>query len=201
MARAATGKRIPKSKGKAARAVRNDVPDVYRDMLADAISSPSNHDSEDGRATKRRRIKGNIITQRNDETASDRADGNDDIAGDGDLDELFEEPESTKQQIFKSESEDSADSDMDWEEVDLRDQEQRETPEHETKSEALELVLGGDEKNTRKQHQAKRKPVTATEKKLRLEVHKMHLCGLLAHVHLRNHWCNDEKVHVCYQLS
>ncbi|KAH6617827.1 hypothetical protein B0J18DRAFT_446029 [Chaetomium sp. MPI-SDFR-AT-0129] len=41
----------------------------------------------------------------------------------------------------------------------------------------------------------RRKAISREEKARRIEVHKVHLVCLLAHVEIRNRWCNDEQVH------
>ncbi|KAI9807586.1 MAG: hypothetical protein M1825_005526 [Sarcosagium campestre] len=93
-------------------------------------------------------------------------------------------------------SEDSEDSDIGWEEIDLG----REEVESEEDSGneggdtgSLDLVLG-EEEPSRSRARRKRKPLTIAERQLRLQVHKMHLLCLIAHVHMRSNWCNDEAV-------
>jgi xeroderma pigmentosum group C-complementing protein len=61
--------------------------------------------------------------------------------------------------------------------------------------EMLEITLG-QEPDARKRGIPKRKPLTGAEKKVRLDVHKSHVLCLLAHVHIRNLWCNDEETQV-----
>lgn len=174
--------------------VRNAVPDVYGEMLAEAVSSSPSRKNEDGTPVKRRRVGGRIVTQSVDVTASQRSGRSISTRGNNDL---LEQPKPTPQHIEETESEDSADSDEDFEDVDLGSNvKQSDTSDHEMEeSGELNLVLGGDNQKTPKSAQVKRKPITSMEKKLRLEIHKMHLCSLLVHVHLRNHWCNDEIVH------
>ena len=187
-----------KSKATGKAPAKNDVPDVYREMLAHVVTSSPTRTSDDERAIKRRRVGGRIVTQRHDDPASHQSDQSSNIGNDSDLDELFEDVKLPRQQTMQTESEDSADSDMAWEEVDLREGVKQDgTPERETnESGELNLVLGreGQEGGPTRYERPKRKPITAEEKKLRLEVHKMHLCSLIAHVYIRNHWCNDEKV-------
>lgn len=197
MARGAT-RANSKAAGKSRRKV--DVPDVYRDMLADTVSSFPTRTSADGRAVKRRRVGGRVVIQANDSpqsTPESKATNEDNI------DDLFNEPKPGRQRIEQTESEDSTESDVDWEEINLKDSgTQGAAVERDfEESGELNLVLGGDERRTSKSAQVRLKPVTAAEKKLRLEIHKMHLCSLLVHVYIRNHWCNDESVHVSFQTS
>lgn len=194
MARTARG---TKSKAAGKTSARNVLPDVYGEMLAEAASSSSTRKSEDGRPVKRRRVGGRIVTQGIDDNASQRPEQSISTGNQSGVDDLFEEPKPTPQHIEQTESEDSADSDEDFEDVDLEfSVKQHDTSEHEMEELGeLNLVLGSDNRNTPRPAQVRRKPITSTEKKLRLEIHKMHLCSLLAHVHLRNHWCNDESLH------
>ncbi|CAD6563580.1 MAG: hypothetical protein ASARMPRED_000069 [Alectoria sarmentosa] len=174
--------------------VRNPVPDVYGEMLAEAVSSSPTRKNEDETPVKRRRVGGRIVTQSVDVNASQRSERSISTKGDNDL---LEQPKPTPQHIEETESEDSADSDEDFEDVDLGSNvKQSDTSDHEMEEPGeLNLVLFGDNQKTPKSAQVRRKPITSREKKLRLEIHKMHLCSLLVHVHLRNHWCNGEIVH------
>lgn len=180
------------------------VPDVYREMLADAVSSSSAQISDEVRPVKRRRVGGRIVTQGNDEQLPVQSDQSSKVSVASDIDDLFEDVEPAPQRIVQTESEDSADSDKDWEEVEIPDHDpQRQTPEPEDDDTGrLNLVL--EDEGHRNEDpfvgRSKRKPMTVEDKKLRLEINKMHLCSLLVHVYLRNHWCNDIEVHVCISV-
>ena len=194
MARAGKGAKS-KTGGKAN--ARNVIPDVYGEMLTEAISSPTQK-SEDGTPVKRRRVGGRIVVQNTDSNASHQPEQSLGAWGQRDVDDLFEEPSLNLQRIEQTESEDSADSDEDFEDVDFESNvQQHEISDHETEEPGkLDLVLGSNNQKTPRSTQVRRKPITSMEKKLRLEIHKMHLCSLLVHVHLRSHWCNDEGVHM-----
>ena len=185
-----------KSKAAGKAKATNDMPDVYGHMLAEAVSSPTRK-SEDGTPVKRRRIGGRIVIQNVDDNPSPRSEQSMSAGYQQDIDELFEEPKPTQQIIEPTESEDSADSDEDFEDVDLGSNvKQHDSSDHELEEPGdLNLVLGGERRETSRSMQIRQKPITSVEKKLRLEIHKLHLCSLLAHIQLRNHWCNDEKVH------
>jgi xeroderma pigmentosum group C-complementing protein len=58
----------------------------------------------------------------------------------------------------------------------------------------LELNLTAQANSTPRRSVDRRKPLTRIERKLRLEIHKVHLLCLMAHVARRNHWCNDHAV-------
>lgn len=199
----ARGRRGAKSGNTRKLPASGDVPDVYREMLAVAVSSSTTQRSEEGRPVKRRRVGGRIVTQGNEGTSSHQSDDSSRVADTSDFDDLFEDVGPHRQQVAQTDSEDSAASDMDWEEVEIRDREKQEdTPEPEdADSGQLNLVLGGggSEHDVPFHGIVKRKPMTVEDKRLRLEIHKIYLCSLLAHVHLRNHWCNNIDVHVCIQ--
>ena len=195
MARRGSAKKPPSSK--AGKVPTDDgVPDVYRGMLVDATSSSPTRTNEEGRAIKRRRVKGRIVTQSKGETASYHSDQSGDVAHDSELNEPFENTHPNLQQVFQTESEDSGDSNVDWEEIELPND--AGAPDHEHhEPEDLNIVLGGEKSDQTSPHgaMARRRPITAEERMLRLEIHKMHLCSSMAHVFLRNHWCNDGNVH------
>ena len=193
MARTARG---PKSKAAGKVKATNAVPQVYSDMLAETVSSPTRK-SEDGTPVKRRRVGGRIVIQDLNDNASRGPNQSLSTGDQGVIDDLFEEPTPTPQHMEQSETEDSADSDEDFEDVNLGSNvKQYDSSDHELEEPSdLTLVLGDENQKTSKTTQVRRKPITSMEKNFRTQIHKMHLCSLLAHVHLRNHWCNDESVH------
>lgn len=176
-----------------------EVPGVYREMLADTLSSPTQV-SEEGKTVKRRRVAGRIVTRGNERVTRDRF-NHEQGATDNDTDtEKYPlKKNAPLEQTAYDESEDSADSDVDWEEVDLTHnfKEGDSSEQDDANNTELNIVLGNDSDRPHKQEILKRRPVTAAERQLRFEIHKMHLLSLLIHVHIRNHWCNDGKVHVC----
>lgn len=95
-------------------------------------------------------------------------------------------------------SDHSGGSDVDWEDIDLqKDDEGNKAPQPADSGAnvgGISVVIGGEQAKTTGTSQSKRLPSTAVEKKKRLDVHKMHVCCLLAHVYTRNAWCNDESV-------
>jgi len=170
----------------------NGVPDVYREMLRDAIpSSPPLSDAE--RPLKRRKTHGRAIASGALESdLSERGS----IAGhttDGVASEDRDKLAQRQKQL--DESEGSSESDINWEEVDLL--EDVRVDDSSANGQELNLVIddtGASKSDSRQQ--SKRRPATAADRKTKLEIHKMHLLCLLAHVHLRSHWCNDDEVHV-----
>ena len=193
------GKRLSKTLKTQAtgRALNNNgVPDIYREMLADANSPTSTVTSEEGRAIKRRRVGGRIVTHREEKPTSHLSNQGDEVAYDSESDKAIEDVKPKLQQILQTESEDSADSDIDWQDVQV--DEDVDVPKRESDEPGgLDLILASEEHGLQSPNSSniKRKPITAEERKLRLDIHKMHLCSLMAHLFLRNHWCNDDKVH------
>ena len=177
------------------------VHDVYRDMLAEAASSPAQSD-EVGRSAKKRRIAGHVVTQEPKGRRSSPPLLKPYLEKDDNLDDLFEDVPGTQrplQQLEQTESEDSAYGDVNWEQVDLKecdDGSDEAGSDADDKPQNLNLVLQDDRHGVSRPAVDRRKPITAAEKRLRLEVHKMNVCALLVHVHFRNYWCNEDTVHV-----
>ncbi|KAL9628805.1 MAG: hypothetical protein Q9204_005649, partial [Flavoplaca sp. TL-2023a] len=194
------------SKGKSQRTAHG-LNDAYQDMLNEANSSPT-QTSDEGRTVKKRRVRGRIVAQNDADgsltklspegrslpTAShvDRSSENS---------TLKLEPTHPLQQGQTAYDVDcSEESDFAWEEVGLTHEEAEvlDDPLKEQQEQQLDLVLDqDDEEDTASPAVVRKKPLTALERKHRLELHKVHLLCLLSHVHMRNHWCNDQNIHVC----
>lgn len=171
------------------------VPDVYKEMLVDTISSATQI-NDAGKIVKRRRVAGRIITQG--QGITDSLDEGSSLPSGTEHADASRNLEPAMRQTAYNESEDSAESDLDWEEVDLKKSVAEDfLPENlSNQADELNLVLDEDSSRSRGQQKIKRVPVTAAERQVRLETHKVHLLSLLVHIHLRNHWCNEGKVHV-----
>ncbi|KAJ5669714.1 hypothetical protein N7462_010784 [Penicillium macrosclerotiorum] len=90
----------------------------------------------------------------------------------------------------------SEESDVEWEDVNIMQPAAgpaSSTLATQGNEETLQITLDQKPEKTKKTMQ-RRKPVTVAEKNLRLDIHKAHLLCLLAHVNLRNRWCNDDKL-------
>ncbi|KAL8626783.1 hypothetical protein Q9189_007510, partial [Teloschistes chrysophthalmus] len=204
----------PSQRGNATRARgRNVHPDpgvnaAFRDMLAEVESSPT-QTGDEGRPIKKRRVRGRIVAQGEDKnSATDAhealqqpaAKHRRETSGGFGADVNSRQPVATlhrEQTAYKDES--SEENDFAWEEVELG-QDQLHAADDEVDNEEdgpLQLVLDdGAKERSRQVAAARRKPLTAIERSFRLQVHKVHLLCLLSHVHMRNHWCNDQNVHV-----
>ncbi|KAJ9317155.1 hypothetical protein DTO271D3_2445 [Paecilomyces variotii] len=162
-----------------------EIPELYREMLAEADARAKNQPDADDRPIKRRRVGERRVAPP--EIKPDEATA------------PLQSPDAgpAKQVQIAYDSAASDDSDMEWEEVDI---EQRSTnaPEASTQAEGanepLQITLGQHGATTPKPAVPRRKAITAVERKLRLDVHKVHLLCLLSHVQIRNLWCNDDEV-------
>lgn len=169
------------------------VPRVYREMLVENSRSSPTYTSDEGRSIKKRRIGGKLVTERLPISVADEPI----IQSLSDVDDAAIKPTRLPPAIYTSETEDSVADEMDWEEVDFVENSEKDLPRllgDERRGEAaLDLTLEAqDHQSTRTK--IKRRSVTASEKNLRLEIHKVHVLCLLMHVNLRNHWCNDFNV-------
>jgi xeroderma pigmentosum group C-complementing protein len=96
-------------------------------------------------------------------------------------------------------SDESDDSDIEWEDA-LGDA--SDSDDHQEDAEAAPAVgdvsirIGASKTVTAEtKRRIRRRAITSVDKKRRLDIHKMHILCLLYHVHRRNAWCNDERVH------
>ena len=175
------------------------VPVIYQEMLAEAASSPTVL-NDDGRSIKKRRIGGRIVIKDENAISGARSDAGLTSANATEEDTKNLDMSGKRQQTAYNDSDDSTDDDMAWEEVLLEHAVNKDEDSPEVIGE-LNLVLGGQEKSSKRSIAQRRKPITTAERKMRLEIHKMHLMCLLVHGHLRNHWCNDEEVQVSLPAS
>ncbi|KAL8715756.1 MAG: hypothetical protein Q9220_000423, partial [cf. Caloplaca sp. 1 TL-2023] len=186
--------RIPGTKaGRAAGALSSS----YQDLLNEVESSPT-QTGDEGRVIKRRRVKGRIVTadadiQDNAEASHKSTKAREKGRGSTSKNGYHDTPEAEKPELrgrpllqeqttYKDES--SEESDLAWEEVDLAPDpadvsEDQEVGEAASESEAhdqdqdLNLVLEDPSKHGSKQVSTNRKkPLTAAERKIRLDIHK-----------------------------
>jgi xeroderma pigmentosum group C-complementing protein len=185
-----------------------DIPDVFQDLLSEAASSVNAPPDEDSKPLKKRKTTrttravepGPAIPTVDTEIKTSpprelslRSPG--DLVSDG-------HNGSGVVQTVTDYSEESEESEFEWEDVGI---DQNEDSGNEKVDEApafgdLSIVIGGNDSGQKARRQVRRKGITAAERKLRLDVHKMHILCLLYHVHLRNAWCNDHRTQV-YTLT
>ncbi|KAF2837488.1 Rad4-domain-containing protein [Patellaria atrata CBS 101060] len=95
-------------------------------------------------------------------------------------------------------SDESEESEFEWEDVGLGktlEDDKEVDIDPNTSGAPLSIVLGERSQNAGKTpRRIRRRVVTSVEKKMRLDIHKIHILCLLSHVHIRNDWCNDVQV-------
>lgn len=175
---------------------RSDVPDVYRDMLAEVEVQPDAESPE--RPIKRRRPgqRSNERPQKPATTQIEKVPGIEEQ--DEDEDVKFEDvslPVAAVQTIERDtdEEEDDDNDDLAFENVDLSFLNIDKGLVEEAPKD-LELDLSARTAVNSRKAVDRRKPINKTEKDRRVEIHKTHLLCLLSHVSRRNRWCNDPTV-------
>ncbi|PYH85496.1 Rad4-domain-containing protein [Aspergillus uvarum CBS 121591] len=155
------------------------IPQVYREMLAEAEAREPQL-LDDDRIPKRRKMAGRThipsaqielpkapTPVNNDETTSRQV-----------------------QTVYDSPSSSSEESDMEWEDINL----QPAVSEALSDDSSIQITLDRPQDRERQKRALRRQPITAAEKRLRLDIHKVHLLCLLRHVQIRNRWCNDDEL-------
>lgn len=208
-------------KGKEA-VLEEGASDVYRDMLRDVVGTSAKRpgelsDSGESRPLKKHKAMTDNSIEVRSSSGGDKGKGILIEDSGDDAGEAIENGGNENNVGPEEESEESSDeSEADWEEVDLRKQcpssriitslhvlliSSLATMNFATeppKERPLELVL--DHKEKPKTGHVRR-VITSVDRRIRLEVHKMHLLCLLIHVHQRSRWCNDSNVQVIYLLN
>ena len=192
-ARASTGsngtatpsRRTPRSTRKG----RDGVPDVYKDMLAEAEASGMASDASD-RPLKKRKVAASV-TQPLSKSSIGASGKRPKVDGGG-------APAAQSLQTVEDSSatDDEDESDFGFEDVDL---EQPTTsspaPAEQDEDGIADVSVSVDPATTPKRSASmRRKPVSVAEKTFRLLVHKAHVLCLLGHCIYINGWCNNEAV-------
>ncbi|KAJ5928836.1 hypothetical protein N7466_007792 [Penicillium verhagenii] len=185
-----TRARSTRSKATRGRQSRNnksredEVSEIYQEMLDEAEARDPEQFHLD-RPTKRRRV-GDTKAIPIDPPALTQSNPAEQPTSNQELEQQV-------QTVYDSTTEDE--SDIEWEDVDIQ-QPAQELPSasavSQGRDETLQIIFD-KEPEARKKTAVRRKPVTAAERRLRLDIHKTHLLCLLAHVNLRNRWCNDNE--------
>lgn len=200
---AMTNKRKATRKGKGKAPASNLVPNVYQEMLAEALPMRS---ATPERPLKRRRTdRQNKLSSPNsskqpiDLESHDTEDDEEDIqfedvlaseeSNGTDAQSLDEDPISRPNQFqtaYRDSGDESEDSDFEWESANLA---QGDEPTGD-----LELTLVTKPAPPHQVAASRRNIVTKAERGLRLQTHKLHVLCLLSYVDRRNTWCNDSDV-------
>ncbi|OCL08346.1 Rad4-domain-containing protein [Glonium stellatum] len=180
-----------------------EVPEVFQDLLSEATTSVAAGADEDSKPLKKRRTTRGTLRSETDTTRQISTPNIPVVLESTTLvptkaDQRIEEDynENGMFQTVIDYSEESEESEFEWEDVGLGqiEGEDGETAQNEPPIRDLSIVIGDNEADKAAGKQVRRKGLTAADKRLRLDVHKMHLLCLLYHVHLRNVWCNDEGI-------
>lgn len=193
-------------RGQARRAanVEDPLADVYKEMLSEAASSVATMSGDEDRPLKRRRIGKARPAVRTKPDLADKAHkeaspaDHSGLFGDNELKNDY--PPAHQQTITDCSEEESEESEMEWEEVGLQHtvtlNEGNDAQPTEADKVDLTIVMGGPQASKKSTPVRRRNAITSVEKRVRLDVHKIHVLCLLVHVHIRNAWCNDSKVQV-----
>ncbi|KKA24277.1 DNA repair protein Rad4 [Rasamsonia emersonii CBS 393.64] len=165
----------------------DEIPEVYREMLAEADARAANQQDIEDRPIKRRRVGERRTPPATPVTAVKEAEPAPASRKDDD------NADKQVQTVYDLDASDD-DSDMEWEEVEIHQPSSAHPAQAGDSDEPIQITLNEAIDKPRKAVVARRKPASAAEKKLRLDIHKVHVLCLLSHVHLRNLWCNDEEV-------
>ena len=165
----------------------NEIPEVYREMLTESESrSGPSADSES--PAKRRRVGERSVTSVR-ETRSPSIQVLEDNKNEG----------GQLQTAYDYDAPSDDDSDIEWEDIDLQqalpDSTQAPISGPAPSEESLQITFGPGTKETKKVVR-RHKPLSSAEKKVRLDIHKVHVLCLLRHVDIRNRWCNDSELQV-----
>jgi xeroderma pigmentosum group C-complementing protein len=117
-------------------------------------------------------------------------------------DDLFGDdllPAPTLQTMERDSDDDDSDSDgddeIDFEEVPIQSAVPSATAAGQASGDLLDLDLSAHMASVLPRRPDRRKALTREEKARRVQIHKVHLVCLMAHVEIRNRWCNDPAVH------
>lgn len=171
------------------------VPDVYQEMLSEVLPA---HSELPERPLKKRRT-GRIDAADNstiidNPPASDNEEDlefEDVLAGSTSLNSDNESIPPKLLQTTTRDSDDSDESDYQWEPLDFQAERQSSEP---TGNLELNLTRSAAEPS-RQKTTPRRRAISKAEKSLRLETHKLHVLCLLSYLKRRNDWCNDQEVH------
>lgn len=176
---------------------------AYQDLLHEDVRSHQPDDRPLKRPAKRRKV----AKEQDLEQPSATSDLQSSLPGQPDEDRGFaavpsdhgqDSEQPREPQVIYTSSESSAESDVDWETL-LGDttKDQKQTPKNrETQNEQISVNIGEKHPPKHRSIPSKRLPSSRVDKQKRLEVHKIHLCCLLAHTFIRSAWCNELEVQV-----
>ncbi|OAG33848.1 hypothetical protein AYO21_12043 [Fonsecaea monophora] len=186
---AARSTRATRQSARQLQKTEDDIPEVYGDMLAEAVAEEQ-ASASNPRATKRRKISEDPAAEIS--LDFDLFGSSTDVQGIDNMGPADDAPPKLQQIVF-DDFEVSDESDAEFEDVDLEAAANDVVDDQQPEQKTLELDLSKN--STPRRSVQRRKPVGLAERRLRLDAHKAHLVLLLAHLHCRNRWCNSESVH------
>lgn len=169
----------------------NEIPEVYRELLAEEESRNA-QSTEIDRPVKRRKVGERSATSVG--AGTEHQESHDSDGNKADSRQL--------QTAYDYDASSDDESDIEWEDIDLQQHppNSTHTPVSKEDEESLQITFGPVAKEAKKVV-PRHKPLSKAEKKMRLDIHKVHLLCLLRHVELRNRWCNDSELQVRINLS
>lgn len=195
--RAAAGHGGSRSVGPVQASPATRASNVYRELLDEAGVGAQGFDAPEPPLKRRRHAEdGGSRTARPTRAAASE----DERESQDDADVEFEDvvlPPPTVQTVRRDSDEDDDEAgepgdDAEFEDVDISALiHQHEAAPEPPRELELNLSSRHDANSWSKKTTNRRKPMTREEKERRVEVHKVHLLCLLAHVARRNQWCND----------
>jgi xeroderma pigmentosum group C-complementing protein len=191
--RGASRGRPARKSAKRAKDEQDDVPDIYQEMLAEAARNPLSNANLQVKVVKQRKLDDGSSQVTNSELMGTDLPNPAMEEVETAVESNMAQPSTHKQIIFDDFDASYSDSESEFEDVDLEADVGEDSPQKRG-DEPLHLDLSRKVGPDVSASLRRRKPATATERKIRLGVHKWHLLCLLAHLQWRNHWCDDEKV-------
>ena len=197
-----------KGKRKAKAGASNLVPQVYQEMLADAIPTQSDIPERPlkKRRTGRRQTPGlrvaseSVVDHVEDEEEEEEEDLQfEDVPvlskgkGRRDPSSSDEDVESHKQQQirYRDSGDETEQSDFDWDTLNFEPNTATDAPSGDLELNLSTKVIPQPQRRT---VMPRRRPVTKDDRALRLQTHKMHVLCLLSYVNRRSNWGNDTEV-------
>ena len=179
-----------RTRGRSKRTIEDDPPDVYQEMLSE-VSATSPHSAEEDRPLKRRKVGGARGQPSRPDLAFRKGDDSNSNAHNSGPNIDSDEYRRPAQLQTVTDSEDSDESEMDWEQIGFDSSTSLIKNDDKGGDDIQDMAIEVGEKTTPKRAAAaRRKPATTAEKLVRLVAHKGHLLYLLFHAHIRNSWCN-----------
>lgn len=173
---------------------RNEQPaDYYNEMLSEEAGAIATSSGDEGRTIKKRRTAGRSgPAEEKLKTPTKRVQT---------IPETPQTAERPQQAIYDDYRTDESDVEFEDVELDVMPEEAGELQKETTAADratdlSIAVTFDADVGKGKKTRTSSRLSSSTVEKQKRVDIHKVHLCCLLAHVYTRNAWCNDEQIQV-----